>query len=65
MRLEAFDSMGKLYSHAVPEMYSFLDCAGPRLTLLNSDDRDAHATAHFGWIPQELLHAVALSVEVR
>lgn len=31
----------------------------------HSDDRDPHATAHFGWIPQELLHANALSVEVR
>jgi sister-chromatid-cohesion protein PDS5 len=36
-----------------------------RLTPPHSDDRDPHATAHFGWIPQELLHAVALSVEVR
>jgi len=49
----------------------FLKCTGLstvpkfRPDLPHSDDRDPHATAHFGWIPQELLHAIALSVEVR
>ncbi|TDL19619.1 ARM repeat-containing protein [Rickenella mellea] len=49
VRHEALTSIGKLYSVAYPEI----------------ENGDAGAIAHFAWIPEQVLHAVTATLEVK
>lgn len=64
VRMEAFDTLGKLYSNALGEMYVCFSFLWFKLTTQCSDKSNPTAISQFGWIPSVLIEAPIQSVEV-